>query len=63
MGKKYQCEDCDYQAAHKSSLATHKTSVHTGKKYPCEECDYQAKQKGNLTAHQNAFHMEKNKHD
>ena len=59
MGKKYQCEDCDYQAAHKSSLITHKKSVHVGKKYPCEDCDYQAAHKNNLTTHQTAVHLGK----
>ena len=33
MGKRYPCEDCDYQAVHKSSLTTHKTSVHIGNIY------------------------------
>ena len=59
MGKKYQCDDCDYQTSQKNSLTTHKKSVHIGKIYPCEECDYKATQKGNLTTHKNAVHMGK----
>ena len=59
MGKKYPCEECDFQATQKINLTTHQQSVHMGKKYPCKECDYKATTKGSLTTHQQSVHIGK----
>ena len=48
MGKKYPCQECNFQAKWKSHLTTHLQSDHMGKKYPCKECDFQATQKSNI---------------
>ena len=45
------CNQCDYQAKHKSSLRHHKRSKHDGVKYTCNKCDYQASWKKSLTQH------------
>ena len=58
-GKKYPCDECDFQATQKSNLTKHHQSVHMGKKYPCGECCYQATETGSLNQHMLAIHMGK----
>ena len=50
IGKKYPCEECDYEVTWKGSLTEHQQSVHMGKKYPCDECDYKAEGQSHRTS-------------
>ena len=50
---KYTCDQCSYQAAHKTILASHIIyiyikSAHQDFKYPCDRCPYKARHKGSL---------------
>ena len=45
-GIKYECDQCDYQAAQQTNLKTHTMSVHEGSKYQCDLCEFKATQKG-----------------
>ena len=55
-GKKYPCNQCDYQASYMHHLKQHIQSTHEGIKYPCNQCDYQATQKGDLQRHIQSQH-------
>ena len=59
MGKKYQCNQCDYQATKKSNLTAHQQSLHEEKKYQCNQCDYQATAKSSLCRHQKSLRFMK----
>ena len=57
QGRKYPCNECEYQASKISHLNVHQQSVHQGRKYPCQECEYQSTTKSNLTAHHRSVHL------
>jgi transcriptional regulator NrdR family protein len=57
MGKRYQCEQCDYQATQKGDLTKHHQSVHVGRKHTCQECGQKFTEKGSLAE------MAENSHD
>ena len=40
VGKKYDCNHCDYKDTTKSHLTTHRQSIHEHKKYICNTCIY-----------------------
>ena len=50
-GKKYNCNQCEYQATTPACLQQHEASTHDGVKYTCKSCFCQAKQPSNLRAH------------
>ena len=54
-GRKYNCNECGKQMAHKSSLYKHLKAAHEGVKYPCQQCLYQATTKGVLYKHKGQF--------
>ena len=34
------CDQCDFQAKHKSSIRQHKAFAHDGMRFECEECTF-----------------------
>ena len=42
------CDHCDFISTYKSSLKTHKMSIHEGIKYYCGQCDYKTSDKSTL---------------
>ena len=56
MDSRYVCEQCTYKTTKKSSLITHRKSIHEGVKLPCDQCIYKATQKGSLLRHIESRH-------
>ena len=54
---KYNCNHCDYQATHHSSLQKHIRSKHERMKYPCNQCDYKAYNQDFLQRHIESHHL------
>ena len=57
----YSCDQCEYMARTKGSLASHKQSVHKTLSYKCNQCDHKEKTEENLTKHQESVHEKKGK--
>ena len=52
----YSCNVCGKQFSFKSSLNTHKSSIHDGIKYPCTQCSHTSTNIGNLRRHTKSIH-------
>ena len=52
----YSCDECDMKTVRRSSLKTHKDSIHGGIRYECDKCDYKATKLGNLRRHKHVKH-------
>ena len=55
-GKRYYCNQCDYNAAHRMNLKIHIQNIHEGIRYECNECDFKATQKKYLRTHTESKH-------
>ena len=58
-GKKYNCNQCEYQATTPAFLKQHEASYHDGVKYTCNSCFYPAKRPSNMWAHTISKHAVK----
>ena len=50
------CQQCDYKAASKAQLQSHKISVHEKHQYNCEQCNYKTSRKDHLQHHAKSVH-------
>ena len=58
QGRRFQCEECDYQVVSKSLLKAHIRLVHLNiVDFSCDQCDYQATTKFHLRAHVKGKHV------
>ena len=55
-GKRYYCNQCDYNAAHSLNLKFHIQNIHEGIRYECNECDFKTTQRKNLRTHTESKH-------
>jgi len=55
--KKYQCDQCDFEAVKLRMLKQHKVSAHEAESlFPCDKCDYQALSPHILKVHKTSKH-------
>ena len=54
--KIYKCEECKAEFEYKTSLYSHKKSIHEGVRYSCEICNYKATRLGHLKRHKESIH-------
>jgi len=53
----YNCDKCEFSTKTKTSLDSHKDSVHEGvKRYKCDQCDYATAWPSNLNKHKKGVH-------
>lgn len=53
----FNCDKCEFSTKSKTSLDSHKDSVHDGvKKYKCDQCDYATAWPSNLNKHKKGVH-------
>ena len=55
-GRKFKCPECDYEATHRSNLATHLKAVHRGQKFWCPKYECEATCKKALVTHLKYVH-------
>lgn len=56
-GIKYDCEQCDFRATEKGSLAWHVANVHERTKYDCKQCDFKTSKKSSFVNHVANIHQ------
>ena len=55
-GKKYVCNECDFEGKHRSNLYRHFQSVHRRVMYDCNQCNYQTTRQDSLSEHIRSVH-------
>ena len=50
-GKRFECDECSFQAKWQDSLIYHRRFKHQGVSYPCSLCDWKAARKNHLKRH------------
>ena len=56
-GLKFPCDQFNYQATTKGSLAKHRRVAHEGVRFPCRYCNKQYTRREHLTKHQRNLHL------
>ena len=57
-GKKYSCDQCNFNSSYQQSLIQHKNAKHLGIKYVCDQSNSSTKYKTNLIRHKKTNHGE-----
>ena len=58
--RKFKCDQCDYAAHRKATLARHKLHKHSKERpFQCDQCEYRAKTIRNLNQHKKTHTGEK----